>query len=146
MTVAQLAKCLNISADTVRHYVRCGLLNPTRNPENGYKQFSEKDKTRMNFILQCKALGFSLSDIQTIMNQSQSGQSPCPQVREIMTQRLEETQEKIRAMTQTYHHMKDAMDVWQHQGDCLPTGEHICHLIEGLSEQKIENVKGELHD
>jgi len=142
MTVAQLAKCLNISADTVRHYVRCGLLNPTRNPENGYKQFSKKDQTRMNFILQCKDLGFSLSDIQTIMDESGSGHSPCPQVREIMVKRLQETQEKISAMTQTYNHMKHAMEVWQHEGDCLPTGEHICHLIEGLSEPHMKREKG----
>lgn len=143
MTVAQLAKSLNISADTVRHYVRCGLLNPMRNPENGYKQFSEKDKTSMNFILECKELGFSLSDIQTIMDESQSGHSPCPQVREIMTKRLQETQEKIEAMTKTYNHMKNAMEVWQHQGDCLPTGENICHLIEGLSEPGAHCKKGE---
>ncbi len=119
MTVTQLAKRLNISADTVRHYVRCGLLSPTRNPDNGYKQFKAQDEKRLWFILQCKALGFSLQDIQTIMNQSQSGQSPCPQVREIMSKRLEETQAKIKAMQQTYEHMKHAMDVWLHQGDCL---------------------------
>ena len=152
MTVTQLAKRLSISADTVRHYVRCGLLNPKRNPENDYKVFASEDVQRLSFILQCKALGFSLQDIQTIMSQSMSGQSPCPQVREIMSKRLSETQQKIQAMQQTYEHMKQAMEKWQHQGDCLPTGEHICHLIEGLSQhnecagQSTLEKKGATHD
>ena len=135
MTVSQLAKRLNISADTIRHYVRSGLLNPQRDPENGYKRFTQDDLKRLQFILQAKSLGFSLNDIQTIMDQSSHGESPCPQVREIMAVRLRETEAKIAAMQATYGQMQRAMEQWKDQPDCNPTGEHICHLIEGFSEE-----------
>ena len=132
-TVSQLAKQLSISADTVRHYVRSGLLTPDRDPNNGYKRFQNTDIKRLQFILQAKSLGFSLSDIQTIMDQSSHGKSPCPQVRTIMEARLKETAEKITAMQSTYRKMQTAMQRWQTQPNCTPTGEHICHLIEGFS-------------
>ena len=135
MTVSQLAKRLNVSADTIRHYVRSGLLNPQRDPENGYKRFTQDDVKRLQFILQAKSLGFSLNDIQTIMDQSSHGESPCPQVREIMAVRLQETEAKIAAMQATYEQMQSAMEQWKDQPDCIPTGEHICHLIEGFSEE-----------
>jgi len=135
MTVSQLAKRLNISADTIRHYVRAGLLNPKRDPDNGYKRFSEGDIKRLQFILQAKTLGFSLQDIQLIMDQSSHGESPCPQVRDIMAKRLLEIEQKIASMQSTYKLMQDAMAQWQNQPNCEPTGEHICHLIEGFSEQ-----------
>jgi Predicted transcriptional regulators len=135
LTVTQLAKQLSISADTVRHYVRCGLINPERDPSNGYKRFHREDIKRLRFILQAKSLGFSLADIQTIMDQASYGESPCPQVRIIMEARLEETAAKIAAMQTTYQQMQDAMRRWKTQPDCTPTGEHICHLIEGFSTQ-----------
>ena len=138
MTVSQLAKSLNVSPDTIRHYVRCGLLTPKRHSENGYKLFSADDEKRLRFILQAKDLGFSLGDIQTIIDQSQNGESPCPQVREIMDQRLKETEAKIKAMQQTYEKMQDAVARWQYQPDCNPTGQHICHLIEGISQNQNE--------
>ena len=135
LTVSQLAKQLSISADTVRHYGRSGLINPERDPNNGYKRFGNEDIKRLRFILQAKSLGFSLSDIQTIMDQASHGESPCPQVRTIMEARLKETAEKIKAMQLTYAQMQDAMKRWESQPDCTPTGEHICHLIEGFSNQ-----------
>jgi len=134
MTVSQLAKRLGINPDTVRYYVRCGLLTPEKDPHNGYKHFSQQDAHRLSFILQAKSLGFSLSDIQTIIDQSAQGQSPCPNVREITARRLSETEQKIAAMQKTLAQMKAATARWQHQSDCIPTGEHICHLIEGFTE------------
>lgn len=135
LTVSQLAQKLSISADTVRHYVRTGLLTPERDANNGYKRFHSEDIKRLRFILQAKTLGFSLSDIQTIMDQASFGESPCPQVRTIMEMRLKETEAKIAAMQATYQQMQNAMKRWQTQPDCTPTGEHICHLIEGFSNQ-----------
>ncbi|MBL4799189.1 MAG: MerR family transcriptional regulator [Oleispira sp.] len=98
LTVSQLAKQLSISADTVRHYVRSGLINPERDPNNGYKRFHSEDIKRLRFILQAKSLGFSLADIKTIIDQASYGESPCPQVRVIMEARLKETAAKIAAM------------------------------------------------
>ncbi len=133
MTVAELAKKFNVKPDTIRHYVKFGLLTPQRDPNNGYKVFQAADEQRLKFILQAKSLGFSLADIKIIIEQSIQGGSPCPQVREIMATRLKETEQKIAQMQATYQQMKQAMETWQSQKDCIPTGDHICHLIEDFS-------------
>lgn len=130
MTVSELAKRAGVTADTVRHYVRSGLLSPQRDPNNGYKRFSEGDFQRLHFIVDAKQLGFSLSDIEIIFDQAAQGQSPCPQVREIMTQRMAEVAKKIELMQQNYRQMQTAMKRWENQPNCVPTGDHICHLIE----------------
>jgi DNA-binding transcriptional MerR regulator len=139
LTVSQLAKQLNISADTVRYYVRCGLIIPERDSKNGYKRFHEEHIKRLHFILQAKSLGFSLADIQTIIDQASFGESPCPQVRIIMEARLKETAAKISAMQATYLQMQSAMNRWQTQPDCTPTGANICHLIEGFTNPETQS-------
>ncbi|WP_286235131.1 MerR family DNA-binding protein [Thalassotalea sediminis] len=133
MRVKQLANRNHVNVDTVRHYTRIGLLTPTSDPINNYKDYSLADEQRLQFIVQAKSLGFSLSDIQLIINESQQGNSPCQKVRKIMQQRLAETKRKIDAMQQTYNKMKNATNRWQSLPDCVPTGHHVCHLIEDLN-------------
>ena len=140
MQVKQLAERNQINLDTVRHYTRIGLLTPAKNPVNGYKEYSAEDEHRLQFIIQAKSLGFSLQDIEMIINESKQGHSPCPKVREIMNMRLEETAKKIAAMQLTYAKMQNAIANWQQLPDCAPTGNHLCHLIEGLMEEEKRHV------
>ncbi|MDO6427547.1 MerR family DNA-binding protein [Thalassotalea sp. 1_MG-2023] len=132
MRVKQLATRNNINIDTVKYYTRIGLLTPTTNPVNNYKDYNFADEQRLQFIVQAKSLGFSLHDIKLIIEQSTQGQSPCQKVREIMQQRLTEIKHKIDAMQQTYYTMKEATKHWQQLPDCVPTGNHVCHLIESF--------------
>lgn len=135
MKVKQLADRNTVNIDTVRYYTRIGLLNPKKNPTNGYKEYSALDEQRLQFILQAKSLGFSLQDIETFIKESQLGHSPCPMVREILHERIQETQEKIAQMQQNCQQMQAALASWQALPDCTPTGNHVCHLIEGLTER-----------
>ena len=40
MTVSELARLAGVTADTVRHYTRSGLLVPIRDESNGYNCYS----------------------------------------------------------------------------------------------------------
>ena len=84
MRVAQLAKAAEVSAETVRHYSELGLLRPSRDPHNGYQQFSQSDLQRLRFIARARRLGFSLKDVQAILARADSGSAPCAEVRDLM--------------------------------------------------------------
>lgn len=57
MKISELAKAAGTSKDTVRHYVELGLLQPGRNPENGYQVFDGVALGRLNFIKTARGLG-----------------------------------------------------------------------------------------
>ena len=78
MRVAQLAKAAEVSAETVRHYSELGLLQPSRDPHNGYQLFSQNDLQRLRFIARARRLGFSLKDVQAILARADSGAAPVP--------------------------------------------------------------------
>ena len=59
MYVKQLAKLMGVTADTVRHYTRIGLLHPIRSEENGYQEYTKQDQQRLKFIISSRQLGFS---------------------------------------------------------------------------------------
>ena len=40
MIASEVAKLAGVSTDVVRYYSRIGLINPTRNPDNGYRIYT----------------------------------------------------------------------------------------------------------
>jgi len=131
MRVQQLAKQEQINANTIRHYVRIGLLSPGKD-NSGYHHFTLDEQKRLRFILQARDLGFTLDDIQQILQESEKGESPCPTVRELIEPRLADAKAKLAAMQQLVERMENAVNDWQQKPDCHPSGDHICHLIEGV--------------
>ena len=128
MKVKALAEKLNTTPDTVRYYARLGLLQPNKS-ENGYKYFSEADKVRLQFILNTRSLGFSVSDIKNILNEADSGRTACPMVREVIQQKLDETERQFQEMIKLRAKMKSALSAWDDMDDKLPTPDMVCHLI-----------------
>lgn len=132
LTVSQLSKSANVTADSVRHYVRIGLLRPTRNPVNGYKIFQGEDIKKVRFIRQAKDLGFTLNDIKKIIRHSHMGQSPCPIVREIIEHHIEDNKIKLAELVALQTRMERALKKWESMPDGDPDGHAICHLIESI--------------
>lgn len=136
MTANDLAKKTDIPIYTLRHYTKIGLLKPSRHPRNGYKVYNFSDTTRLRFIIAAKELGFTLAEISQILDEAKHGNSPCPLVREIVEQRIEENKRKIRELQQLQKKMEKALDDWTEMEDSLPNGDSVCHLIESVAEMK----------
>lgn len=135
LTVSELSKATQTTPDAIRHYVRIGLLKPSRDPDNDYKLFSDDDIKRAKFIHRAKGLGFTLRDIQTIFNHSNDGRSPCPAVRDMIRQRIDENRSKLAELNSLQQHMNDALEKWKSMPDGEPDGEAICHLIESVDDR-----------
>jgi DNA-binding transcriptional MerR regulator len=130
MKVSELAKLLAVTADTVRFYTRNGFLTPKKNPINGYKIYTEQDKQRLNFIISARHLNFSVDEIGLILNEADRGHSACYLVREIIEQKLNETEQQFQQTLALRNRLKMAIKEWQNKPDKKPTAEMICHLIE----------------
>ena len=135
MKVAELAKSLGTTADTVRYYSRLGLLKPAKSV-NGYKLYSNKEVSRLKFILSARNLGFSVADIKEIINESEDGKSACPLVRSLIKERLEETEKQFQAMLALRGKMSSALSRWEEMEDKAPTANMVCHLIENFEQIK----------
>ena len=136
MTGSVLAKQAAVPLYTVRYYTRIGLLKPSRNPSNGYKMYYPADKTRLRFIIAAKELGFTLHEIEQILDEAKHGNSPCPMVREIVTRRIDENRRKIAELKKLQQKMQKSLGEWSAMENSMPNGDSICHLIESVAENK----------
>lgn len=136
MRVSELAKKANVTAETVRHYTRLGLINAERDPNNGYQLYDKVALQRLNFIRQASDLGFSLKQIEEIFHQSDSGDSPCPMVRDLLEKKVPETKLKIAQLQAHLVKMESALAAWESMPNGEPDGHSICCLIEDWEETK----------
>lgn len=130
MKVSELAKQAHVTPETVRHYTREGLIQATRNPQNGYQEYNNEALQRVRFIQQARELGFSLRQIGDIFEQADSGDSPCPMVRDLLRQKVPETKRQIAQLQSHLAKMEAALEAWDEMEDGVPDGHSICCLIE----------------
>lgn len=130
MKVSDLARRAQVTAETVRHYVREGLLEFHRDPDNGYRVFGDRALAQLRFVRRARRLGFKLAEVRRIFALAETGDSPCPEVREIVDRRLRETRALVEELTALCGRMEHAVSAWAATPDRAPTGHSICHLIE----------------
>ena len=97
-TVSALSTSTGVTPFTIRYYTRIGLLQPARDPANGYKIYRAADGDRLRFIVATKELGFTLAEIEEILGHADHGDSPCPMVRDVVERRIAENRSKIREL------------------------------------------------
>ncbi|SEL38102.1 MerR family transcriptional regulator [Halomonas daqiaonensis] len=144
MKVSELAHLAGVTAETVRHYTREGLLHPERHPENGYQLFGQNDLDRLRFIQRARTLGFSVAEIRDILDHADHGDSPCPMVRDLLASRLPQIRERIRELESLASRMEEALAAWKEMPDGTPDGNSLCRLIESFPEPL--NADHETHE
>jgi DNA-binding transcriptional MerR regulator len=130
MRVSELAKTLNITPDTVRFYTRNQVLKPIKSKENGYKEYGDKDISRLRFVLNARQLGFSVEDIKVILAESDKAISPCDTVKRLIEKRLHETEQRFLEVQRLRDRMQQAIKEWETLPSKAPGKHNICHLIE----------------
>ncbi len=133
-TVTELANHGGATPHAVRYYTRMGLLRPKRNPNNGYRLYEYREVSWLRFIRQAKSLGYTLHEIREIMHHSEQKQSPCPQVREMLMQRIDENRRQLEELSALQTRMEQALEKWADMPDGAPDGHSVCHLIESFAE------------
>lgn len=129
-TVTAIARQYKVSPDTVRHYTKLGLLYPMRSEENGYRYFGTADENRLSFVISAKKLGFTLKEIQNILSTADTGDTPCPLVKDLINQRLVKTKREMAEAQSLVARLEIACEEWSDLPDRIPSGTSICHLIE----------------
>lgn len=132
MIVNEVAKSAGVSTSVVRYYSRVGLLKPTRNPDNGYREYTPQDVMRVEFTRKAKWLGFTLKDVKIILEEADSGKSPCRKVRRIISERVLENQRRLEHLHEVQARMESAMKAWDSMSDSAPDDKHICGLINDI--------------
>ena len=128
--VAEVARLAEVTPATVRYYTRIKLLDPKRDPDNDYRCYSLSDVRRVEFIRQAQALGLTIGDIKSVLATVDHGDSPCRQVKSLVTERLLRVQEQIVDLLATENRISEAVEAWRDMSTPTRQNGEFCPLIE----------------
>jgi MerR family transcriptional regulator, copper efflux regulator len=97
MLISEFARATELSPDTVRFYVKRGLLQPAagrRGGTNPYQEFSEADVAAARLVRLAQSLGFTLGEIAALIEELRATGANRPRHIAILKDRLQELDEK----------------------------------------------------
>ncbi|WP_227307383.1 MerR family transcriptional regulator [Acidisoma cellulosilyticum] len=122
MLISEFARTTGLSTDTVRFYVRLGLLVPetsTKGGRNPYQVFTAELVDVARIIRLAQSLGFSLKEIAALGEEHRAGQMTRQRSAEIMSQQLARLEEKAAHLNAMTAYLRAKID-WLRQEDDRP--------------------------
>src|ERR1700682_977027 len=99
MNIGQVASKAGIAPATVRYYERRGLIGGVTRTASGHRQYGYETVNRLRFIKDAQKLGFSLQNIQELLELHLRDTKTCPQVQARATQKLIAINARMRELT-----------------------------------------------
>lgn len=112
-TSGELASLSNVSADTIRHYEKLGLLAKPLRTRGGYRLYPAEAQLRIRTIRSALKAGFSLSELAEIFKERDSGGAPCRRVAALASQKIEALESQIVELTGLRDWLKTTLGGWQ---------------------------------
>lgn len=110
MTIAEVSKQYNISADTLRYYERIGLIPPVNRNKNGIRDYTDEDCKWVDFIKCMRSAGLPIEVLIEYVTLFRQGNSTIEARKEILIEQRGILEEKINFMTATLERLNHKID------------------------------------
>ncbi len=109
----ELARLAGVSADTVRHYEKLGILPLSPRTESGYRIYAPGAVDRMQLVQRALQLGFSLAELSEILRTRDTGGAPCRRVLRLAEEKLAALNDQITQLRRTELYLRQLVRDWR---------------------------------
>jgi DNA-binding transcriptional MerR regulator len=95
LSPSQVARATGVSADTLRHYERRGLLPNPQRTSAGYRRYTQATVRRVELIQRALVIGFSLDELRQVLTDRDRGGVPCRKVLGLVKERLAALEQQL---------------------------------------------------
>ena len=102
MRIGELSQRAGVSRDTIRYYERRGLLPAAARPAptNQYRSYAESDLLRLRLIRYAQGLGFTLSEVEPMLEPWVRGRATATAKRTALASKLAKIEARQRELEQ----------------------------------------------
>ena len=128
-----LANATGVSADTLRHYERLGILPRAARTQSGYRVYPEAAVERVLVVQKALRVGFSLAELAEVLKARDAGGIPCGRVYQLAEQKLRDIEENIAILRRTAKYLKTVLRDWEQKMQRSGPKQQA-HLLHSLSD------------
>jgi DNA-binding transcriptional MerR regulator len=139
----ELARLTGVSADTLRHYEKLGILATSQRTTSGYRMFPPSAVERVQLAQRALQLGFSLHELSEILRERDKGGAPCHRVLNLTEEKLRSLDQQIQQLQQTQAYMRRLVREWKKKiKDTSPGSKAmLLHSLADAPPKKSNNLK-----
>ena len=127
----ELARLAGVSADTLRHYERKGVLPRPRRALNGYREYPVEALERVMLVRRALTVGFTLDELAGILRVRDAGGAPCQDVRAMAAGKLSDIESRLRNLMVVREELRHTLRDWDVRLSEAEPGTRAC-LLETL--------------
>jgi Hg(II)-responsive transcriptional regulator len=92
---SELATLAAVNPQTLRYYERRGLLATPVRSAGGYRAYPDEAVRRVRFIKRAQDLGFTLAEVQALLDLADGGPDGCDSVRAMADEKIADLRQRI---------------------------------------------------
>lgn len=127
MHIGNVAERSGVPAKTIRYYESVGLIPSAARAANGYRVYDELDLRALQFIQRARSLGFSVSEVASLLALWRDRSRASAEVKRLAQNRIAHVERKIEELQMLKRALLDLAE--RCQGDDRPD----CPIIDELA-------------
>ena len=128
MRTGEVAEQSGVNIETLRYYERRGLLQPPPRQPSGYREYTTDAVRIVRFVKRAQELGFTLEEVESLLDLAAGGPRRCESARAVASQRLADLDAKMRSLRAMQRSLQRLIATCEQ-----PRSRRDCPLLETLS-------------
>lgn len=147
MRIGELARLAEVSTKTIRYYEDIGVLPQPERSANGYRDYRSDSVDRLGFVRDAQATGLTLTEIASILELRDRGESTCGHISQLLESHLRGLDDHIRVLRRTRKKLADLTERARSLDPAECTDPHRCQTIAAGSSRSVPApATAHLHD
>jgi DNA-binding transcriptional MerR regulator len=138
----EVARLAGVSADTLRHYERLGILPKAPRSPSGYRLYGTDAVERVRMVQAALPLGFTLDELSEILRVRDNGGAPCRRVLNLTEAKLRSLEQQIKELRTTQRYMRDLVREWRAKLEETSPGRQA-KLLHSLADRQLPIKRNE---
>ena len=128
LNIGKAAKLSNLTVKTVRYYADIGLVSPVKNSKTGYRDFTEDDVARLQFVSKARKFNFSIQECEELLSLYSDKNRSSREVKALTLEKISEINVKLLELKDLKKQLSFLAD------NCKGNDRPDCPILDALSE------------
>ena len=132
MNIGKAAKLSGLTVKTVRYYANINLVKPYQDINTAYRDYSDEDIAKLQFIGKARQFNFNIEDCRVLMSLYEDKNRSSKEVKELTLEKISEIDKKLSELK----NLRDQLSylVKNCHGDNKPD----CPILDALAKQSLK--------
>ena len=132
MNIGKAAKLSGLTVKTVRYYANINLVKPYQDRDTAYRDYSDEDIAKLQFIGKARQFNFSIEDCRVLMSLYEDKNRSSKEVKELTLEKISEIDKKLSGLK----NLRDQLSYLAK--NCHGDNKPDCPILDALAKKSLK--------